>query len=68
MTKDKYLNGYSDGSGKGTITLNGVSVLKTHWGCSCCDYGPTAENIQLADKIVDFMNKNKFKIGKLEKK
>jgi len=55
MTK-KYKNGYSDGSGKGTITLDGKGVLRTHWGCSCCDGGPNDKQIEFADEVVKILN------------
>lgn len=51
-----YKNGYKDGSGKGTITLNKHAVLRTHWGCNCCDNGPTEEDILEADLIVKKLN------------
>lgn len=52
----KYINGYKNGSSKGTITLNEEPVLRTHWGCSCCDSGPTDEDIKLADDICNKLN------------
>lgn len=54
--KMKYINGYKNGSSKGTITLNEEPVLRTHWGCSCCDSGPTDEDIKLADDICNKLN------------
>jgi hypothetical protein len=51
-----YRNGYLDGSGKGTITLNEYAVLRTHWGCNCCDSGATLEDELFADKIVKILN------------
>jgi len=56
----RYVNGYLDGSGKGTIlkVINGKEspILRTHWGCSCCDDGASDENILLADKITEILN------------
>ena len=51
-----YKNGYSDGSGKGTITLNDKAVLRTHWGCSRGGYGPTHKDKLLANRIVKILN------------
>lgn len=56
-------NGYSDGSGKGTITLNDNAILRVHWGCSCCDYFDEdildSKEMKLAIKIVEILNKHK---------
>ena len=57
----KYRNGYSDGSGKGIITMDDKALLATHWGCSCCDTETTEENNILADKIVKMLNKRGLK-------
>lgn len=58
--KTIYTNGYSDGSGKGTIVKhNGdtkTPILRTHWGCTCCDSGATEKDVIFADKIVKILN------------
>jgi len=56
MKSKTFKNGYSDGSGKGTITLNNEAVLRTHWGCNCCDSGPYEEDIKKADEICKILN------------
>jgi len=65
---DEWKNGYSDGSGKGTITFNGNAKLRVHWGCSCCDsfseysHGSDEKNlIKFADKITKVLNEKKVK-------
>jgi hypothetical protein len=65
----KWQNGYSDGSGKGTITFDYEPVLRVHWGCSCCDnfdtYSPSTEDkklIKKAKKLVKFLNENGVKL------
>jgi len=64
----KWKNGYSDGSGKGTITFNNESKLRVHWGCSCCDsfdtYNPSKDDkklIRFAEKIVKILNEKEVK-------
>ena len=51
-----YTNGYSDGSGKGTIVKkmgkDEDAILRTHWGCSCCDYGATEKDMKLTYKTI----------------
>ena len=74
MTKAKnsnWRNGYSDGSGKGTITFGGEGKLRVHWGCSCCDYfdadNPTTDDkklIRFADRITKLLNENNVELGK----
>jgi len=66
---NKWLNGYADGSGKGTITFDDKAVLKVHWGCSCCDNfdvcNPSSEDkklIRKAGKLVKFLNENGVKL------
>ena len=66
--KCEWKNGYSDGSGKGTITFNNIGKLRVHWGCGCCDsFDSNNTNkeekklIRLADKIVKILNKNKVR-------
>lgn len=72
MKKDrnnkKWKNGYSDGSGKGTITYGDDGKLRVHWGCSCCDsfdyIEPSREDkkkIKFADKIVKLLNESEVK-------
>jgi len=56
----KYTNGYKDRSGKGTILLNGESFLRTHWGCNCCDDGPSDEDIARADEVVNILNNHEI--------
>ncbi len=66
--KKAWKNGYSDGSGKGTITFNDDGKLRVHWGCDCCDSfdedNPSREDrkaLRLADKIVKILNEKKVK-------
>jgi hypothetical protein len=56
MTKPKYLVGYSDGSGKEYVTLNGKAVATTAWGCSCCKPQVTIEHIAVATEIANTLN------------
>lgn len=59
----KWKNGYSDASGKGTITYNNKGVFRVHWGCSCCDgfdENTDKELIKLADKLSKHLNKTSF--------
>lgn len=59
MEKKRWNNGYSDGSGKGTITFDDKGKLRPHWGCSCCDIPCPEEDkkIQkLTNKIVKILN------------
>jgi hypothetical protein len=52
----KFTNGYKDGSGKGTICYGDRAVLRTHWGCSCCDRNVNELDTELGDKIVAILN------------
>lgn len=65
--REIFTNGYSDGSGKGTIVLKigkeETGILRTHWGCSCCDTETSEENNKVADKIVKLFNSKKFKLN-----
>ena len=65
-------NGYSDGSGKGIITLNDNPLLTTHWGCSCCDYfdeeNENSYEMKLAEKIVEILIKHKNELKPFIKK
>lgn len=57
----KVKNGYSDGSGQGTITINDKSALRVHWGCSCCDYwdyDEQTDEYKLAEFIVKILKKH----------
>ncbi len=63
----EWKNGYSDGSGKGTITFDGEGVLRVHWGCDCCDsfseYDPSEKDKKLvlfADALVKLLNRSKI--------
>lgn len=67
--KKIWKNGYSDGSGKGTITFGNEGKLRVHWGCGCCDsfgsYSLSKEDKKLiifADKIVKILNEKKVKL------
>jgi len=63
----KIKNGYSDGSGKGTITINNEPILRTHWGCSCCDNfdanDKNSKEMKLADFVATILNKHKKEIA-----
>jgi len=67
--KIRYQNGYSDGSGKGTIIKvvgdKEEPILRTHWGCSCCcsccDRDTTKADNRLACEIVKILNEARLK-------
>lgn len=66
------LNGYNDGSGKGTITFNNEPLLRTHWGCSCCDYfndeDMESDEMKLAIFITKILNEHEKEIKRFLKK
>lgn len=62
---NRWKNGFSDGSGKGTITFRNEGKLRVHWGCDCCDSfdeKTDKELVRFADRIVKILNKEKVKI------
>ena len=44
----EWRTGYSDGSGPEIVTVKGRALLKSNWGCSCCESEATADQLDLA--------------------
>jgi len=71
QVKKAWKNGFSDGSGKGTITYKDDSVLRVHWGCDCCDYfdeDTDKDLVKLANRLTKLLNEINFKPGEIRKR
>jgi hypothetical protein len=67
----KLKNGYTDSSGKGTITFKDEPLLRTHWGCGCCDSfdeNEDSKGMKLTNFIVEILNKHSKDIEEYLKK
>lgn len=58
--------GYKDGSGKDTITLDEHAILRTHWGCSCCDYYDEKDT-KMSEEVVKLLNGKEKELRKIFK-
>lgn len=65
--------GFKDKSGLECITVMDKSscvgrkpILKTHWGCSCCDRETTDEDVKFAKIVAQALNEYEQKHGKIK--
>lgn len=45
----EWRTGYSDGSGPEIVTVRGKALLKSNWGCSCCEGEATSDQLSLTE-------------------
>ena len=53
--------GYSDGSGKDIITMDGMGVLKANWGCGCCEIKADDKDFKNIEACVFHLNASETK-------